>query len=206
MLPPNKLTTDYLGRLIYEVRGQRVMLDSDLAAIYGVETKALNRAVKRNANRFPKDFMFEISSQEWKNLKYQIGTSSSGQKSQLLRYQSGTLRTGRGRHRKYLPYVFTEHGAIMAANVLNSQRAVQMAVFISEGSAFRIEVYPLRRAFQFALCPQSRAREPFRSLRDSVSTSPLSSFLFSLFPPSHRERFRLAFRAHNARHYEEALE
>ena len=71
----NKLTTDQLGRLIYEIRGERVMLDSDLASIYGVETKALNRTVKRNRDRFPKDFMFQISADEWQNLKYQIGTS-----------------------------------------------------------------------------------------------------------------------------------
>ncbi len=89
------------------------MLDFDLALIYGVETKSLNRAVKRNADRFPKDFMFQISSHEWNNLKYQIGTSSSGHG---------------GRRR--LPYAFTEHGAIMAANVLNSARAVQMSVFV----------------------------------------------------------------------------
>ena len=89
------------------------MLDFDLARIYGVETKSLNRAVKRNADRFPKDFMFQISSHEWNNLKYQIGTSSSGHG---------------GRRR--LPYAFTEHGAIMAANVLNSARAVQMSVFV----------------------------------------------------------------------------
>ena len=130
MSTPNNLTTDQLGRLIYEIRGQRVMLDSDLAAIYGVETKALNRAVKRNADRFPKDFMFQISSREWQNLKYQIGTSSSGGKPEDLRYQIGTLKISRGQHRKYLPYVFTEHGAIMAANVLNSARAVQMSVFV----------------------------------------------------------------------------
>src|SRR5438477_4675207 len=74
----NKLTADRLGRLIYEIRGERVMLDSDLASIYGVETKALNRAVKRNRHRFPKDFMFQLSEDEWKNLRYQIGTSSSG--------------------------------------------------------------------------------------------------------------------------------
>jgi hypothetical protein len=131
MSPPNNLTTDQLGRLIYEIRDQRVMLDSDLAAIYGVETKALNRAVKRNADRFPKDFMFQISSQEWKDLEGQIGTSSSGRESQVLRYRFGTLKTRRGQHRKYLPYVFTEHGAIMAANVLNSARAVQMSVLSS---------------------------------------------------------------------------
>ena len=129
MSPPNKLITDQLGRLIYEIRGQRVMLDSDLAAIYGVETKALNRAVKRNADRFPKDFMFKITSREWQNLKYQIGTSSSGQESLALRCQFGTLRTGHGGRRKP-PFVFTEHGAIMAANVLNSADAVRMSVFV----------------------------------------------------------------------------
>src|SRR5260370_9484171 len=127
--PPNKLSADQLGQLIYEIRGQRVMLDSDPAAIYAVETKALNRAVKRNRDRFPKDFMFQISSNEWKNLKYQIRTSSPAGRSQALRYQFGTLKIGRGQHRKYLPYAFTEHGAIMAANVLNSQRAVQMSAF-----------------------------------------------------------------------------
>lgn len=102
-----------LDELIREVRGQKVMLDFDLALVYDVETKSLNRAVKRNADRFPKDFMFQISSHEWNNLKYQIGTSSSGHG---------------GRRR--LPYAFTEHGAIMAANVLNSARAVQMSVFV----------------------------------------------------------------------------
>jgi phage regulator Rha-like protein len=102
-----------LDELIREVRGQKVMSDFDLARVYGVETKALNRAVKRNADRFPKDFMFQISSREWENLKYQIGTSSSGHG---------------GRRRP--PYAFTEHGAIMAANVLNSARAVQMSVFV----------------------------------------------------------------------------
>jgi phage regulator Rha-like protein len=125
----NKLTTDQLGRLIYEIRGERVMLDSDLASIYGVETKALNRAVKRNRHRFPRDFMFQISSDEWQNLKYQIGTSSSDRKHQSLRYQIGTSSLGHGGRRRR-PYVFTEHGAIMAANVLNSRRAVQMSVFV----------------------------------------------------------------------------
>src|SRR6266568_5652936 len=115
----NKLTADQLGRLIYEIRGERVMLDSDLASIYGVETKALNRAVKRNRHRFPKDFVFQLSEDEWKNLRYQIGTSSSGREHQSLRYQIGTSSLGHG-GRRSRPYVFTEHGAIMAANVLNS--------------------------------------------------------------------------------------
>jgi phage regulator Rha-like protein len=98
---------------IYTIRGVRVILDSDLAAIYGVETKALNRAVKRNRDRFPKDFMFQLSEDEWKSLRYQIGTSSLGH---------GGRRTR--------PYAFTEHGAIMAANILNSARAVQMSIFV----------------------------------------------------------------------------
>jgi hypothetical protein len=118
-----------LDELIREVRGQKVMLDFDLARVYGVETKSLNRAVKRNADRFPKDFMFQISEDEWKNLRYQIGTSSSGREDQFLRYQTGTSGLGHGGRRRR-PYLFTEHGAIMAANVLNSRRAVQMSVFV----------------------------------------------------------------------------
>lgn len=109
-----KPRTEELGRLIYDIRAQRVMLDSDLASIYGVQTKALNRAVKRNRDRFPKDFVFQLTAHE----------------TALLRCQSGTLKTERGAHRKYLPWAFTEHGAIMAANVLNSPRAVQMSVFV----------------------------------------------------------------------------
>ena len=105
------------------------MLDSDLASIYGVETKALNRAVKRNRDRFPKDFVFRISEDEWKNLRYQIGTASSSREHQSLRYQIGTSSLGHG-GRRNRPYAFTEHGAIMAANVLNSLRAVQMSVFV----------------------------------------------------------------------------
>jgi phage regulator Rha-like protein len=100
--------------LIRELRGERVMPDADLSRLYGVETKALNRAVRRNAEKFPPDFMFQLTADEQKS----------------LRFQFGTLKTGRGQHRKYLPYAFTEHGAIMAANVLNSPQAVQMSVFV----------------------------------------------------------------------------
>jgi phage regulator Rha-like protein len=101
-----------LDKLIHEIRGQRVMLDVDLARVYGVTTKALNQAVKRNMERFPTDFAFLLTGQEVAALRSQIVTSK-----------------GRG-GRRYLPYAFTEHGAIMAANVLNSPRAVQMSVFV----------------------------------------------------------------------------
>jgi hypothetical protein len=100
-------------RLIRQVRGERVMLDADLARIYGVATGALNRAVQRNADRFPSDFMFRLEQEDFDVLRCQIGTSN----------------VGRG-GRRYLPYAFTEHGAIMAANVLNSPQAVQMSVFV----------------------------------------------------------------------------
>jgi hypothetical protein len=102
-----------LETLIYEIRGEKIILDSDLARIYGVATKAFNQAVKRNADKFPADFMFRLTAREARRL-------------QRSRSQFVTLK--RGQNIKYLPYAFTEHGAIMAANVLNSPRAVQMSV------------------------------------------------------------------------------
>ena len=104
-----------LEELIITVRGQRVILAIDLSRIYGVQTKVLNQAVKRNISKFPSDFLFQLTSDEAERL----GRSRS---------QSVTLK--RGQNIKYLPYAFTEHGAIMAANVLNSSRAVQMSVFV----------------------------------------------------------------------------
>jgi ORF6N domain-containing protein len=121
---PNKLTNVQLGRLIYEIRGQRLMLDSDLAKIYGVSTKRLLEQVRRNHDRFPGDFAFRITREEQEALRSQIATLAV----QNLRPQSATSRSHGGR--RYLPYIFTEHGAIMAANVLNSRRAVQMSVFV----------------------------------------------------------------------------
>jgi hypothetical protein len=97
------------------IRGQRVILDTDLAKIYGVPVKRLNEQVKRNLRRFPDDFVFRLTFQEGKSLRSQIATLN---------------KTGRGRHRKYIPYAFTEPGAIMAANVLNSVTAIRMSVFV----------------------------------------------------------------------------
>src|SRR5437016_161426 len=113
--PTGITTTDTIGRLIHSIRGHRVILDGDLAAIYGVQTFRFNEAVKRNRARFPNDFMFRLSQEEWEV---------------LLRSQNAILKTGRGRHRKYAPYAFTEHGAVMAANVLNSGRAVAMSIYV----------------------------------------------------------------------------
>lgn len=99
---------------IATLRNQRILLDSDLAQLYGVETKRLNEQVRRNGARFPDDFMFQLTAEEYA----------------ALRSQFATLKPGRGQHRKYMPYVFTEHGAIMAAMVLNSPRAVEVSVYV----------------------------------------------------------------------------
>lgn len=106
-------TSVSLETKILTVRGQKVMLDSDLALVYGVETKNLNKAVSRNAKRFPSVFAFRLNSQEVAHLRFQIGTSNIG-------------RGGR----RYLPYVFTEHGAVMAANILRTRQAEEMSVFV----------------------------------------------------------------------------
>jgi hypothetical protein len=110
---------------ILEIRGQRVMLSHDLAALYGVTTKAFNQAIKRNAERFPADFMFQLTWDEAQSLRSLIATSggTAGSRSQIV-----TLN--RGRNIKYLPYAFTEHGAAMAAMVLTSKRAVDVSVFV----------------------------------------------------------------------------
>lgn len=111
---------------ILTVRKQRVILAADLAAIYGVDTRRLNEQVKRNAGRFPGDFVFRLSREEYAALRSQNAILADGRAA--LRSQTVILK--QGQHAKYPPYVFTEHGALMAANVLHSKRAVQMSVFV----------------------------------------------------------------------------
>ena len=106
---------DVIERRICLIRGQKVMLDSDLAPLYQVETFNLNKAVKRNLNRFPEDVMFQLTTEEAQSLRFQIGMSKPG--------------GGRG-GRRCLPYAFTEHGVAMLSSVLNSERAVQMNILI----------------------------------------------------------------------------
>ena len=107
------IPVEIIENKIYIIRNQRVMLDSDIAELYGVTTKRLNEQIKRNAERFPKDFMFKLTDEEYKILRSQIATSN-------------IIHGGR----RYTPYVFTEHGAIMAATVLNSSKAVEMSIFV----------------------------------------------------------------------------
>jgi len=111
-LPVVMISEENILEKIYLIRGQKVMLDRDLAEMYGVETAQLNRAVKRNLTRFPEDFMFQLSKEEFQNLIYQIGISSSW---------GGTRK---------LPYVFTEQGVAMLSSVLNSETAIQVNIQI----------------------------------------------------------------------------
>jgi hypothetical protein len=115
---------------IYSLRKQKVVLDSALAALFGVETKVFNQAIRRNVRRFPDDFAFQITREEVVNLRSQSVTSSSSS-SEVLWSQVVTLKEdARGKHRKYLPWVFSEHGAIMAAMVLRSDYATTMSVYV----------------------------------------------------------------------------
>ena len=131
-----------IDSLIHTIRGQKVLLDADLAEIYGVSTKRLNEAVKRNADRFPVDFRFQITSEESAALRSQIVTLDTGRRnlrSQVVTSSAGTdtgnrsqIATGSQKHRdpRSLAWAFTEHGAIMAATILKSPSAVSMSVFV----------------------------------------------------------------------------
>ena len=108
------ISEETISDKIYVIRNQKVMLDRDLALLYGIETKRLKEQVKRNLSRFPEDFMFELTETEYN----------------FLRSQIATLKKGRGQHQKYLPSVFTEHGVLMLSSVLNSEKAIQTNIQI----------------------------------------------------------------------------
>jgi hypothetical protein len=151
---------------IFLIRGQKVMLDSDLAKLYGVETKTLNRAVKRNIERFPERFMFQLTDEEWEdlkchfgtaNLKYQIGTSSLENKNRP-NLKSQFVTSSWGGKRK-LPYVFTEHGALMLSSILNSKRAISVSIQI-------IEVFDKLKNFALS---QNQLKERISSLEEAFT-------------------------------------
>jgi phage regulator Rha-like protein len=130
---------------IHWIRGHKVMLDSDLAELYGVETKRLKEQVNRNSSRFPAHFMFELTKEENEN----------------LRLQNATL--GHGTYSKYLPYAFTEHGVLMLSNVLKSDRAIQMSIKI-------IDVFVKLREMPHWLPQTERGRIASRILRSQIAT------------------------------------
>lgn len=140
---------------IYEIRGERVMLDRDLAALYEVEIRILNQAVKRNVKRFPPDFMFQITKEEYESIRFQIETLETDI---ALTSQIVTLKTGRGQHRKFLPYAFTEQGVAMLSGILNSEKAINMNIAIMR--AF-VEVRKV-------LLKQSDLKEQLKEIRERL--------------------------------------
>ena len=110
----NLTSTEEIQNLIYTIRGKQVMIDSDVAKLYHCETKYVNRVVKRNIERFPEEFCFQLTEEEY----------------ELLRCQFVTLKSGRGQHRKYMPYAFTEHGITMLSGLLNSNVAIEVSIKI----------------------------------------------------------------------------
>jgi len=127
---PAKLEVAPIKDRIHTIRGQRIVLDRDLAELYGVTTYRLNEQVKRNRERFPDDFRFQLTNQEVANLRSQIAISKSGRGGQ-----------------RYLPYGFTEHGAVMVATVLNSKIAVEMSILVVRAFICIKSVYPTFRTF-----------------------------------------------------------
>ena len=122
--PKSLIPIEQIDGMIRTIRGTRVLLDRDLAKIYGVPTFRFNEAIKRNRHRFPPDFMFQLTREEFDSLKSQIAMSKRENSSQIA------MSSGKHRGAAYRPYAFTEHGALQAANVLRSRRAVQMSVFV----------------------------------------------------------------------------
>ena len=163
-----------IERRILLVRGQRVMLDSDLASLYGVSTKRLNEQVRRNLRRFPADFMFQLSPDE----------------AVVLRSQNATLEPGRGRYRKYLPYVFTEQGVAMLSSVLKSERAVQVNVEIMRAFVRLRQMIATNRDLARRLDElEKRYDTQFKTVFDAIR---------QLMAPSEKPRRSIGFRVEEA--------
>ena len=159
--------------LILVVRGERVILDVALARIYGVPTKRLNEQVKRNLDRFPPDFLFQLTRSEVDSLRSQIATSN----------------VGRG-GRRYLPFAFTEHGTIMAANVLNSPQATQMSVFVVRAFVKMRGVLSDSRQFAKKLAELEKELKSRLDLHETAIVEVLQRVMDILDPPPQQETKR----------------
>jgi len=181
---------DKIQYQIHEIRGQKVMLDFDLAALYRIETRVLNQSVKRNIERFPEDFMFRLTKGEWEILKSQIATSNpiDNQEDESLRSQIVILKGGRGQHKKFIPYAFTENGVAMLSSVLRSPLAIQMNIGImrvfteirrmaatlplpDSNAELRKEIQAVRDEMNEILADQNEINEDTRAQLDAISTA-----------------------------------
>jgi phage regulator Rha-like protein len=180
--------------LLHIVRGERIILDADLARIYGVPTKRLNEQVKRNRDRFPSDFVFQLTQAEFDALRSQIATLNAEGN---LKSQIATSKQGRGQHRKFLPFAFTEHGAIMAANVLNSPQATQMSVFVVRAFVKMRGVLSDNRQLARKLAELEKELKARLDLHDKVIVEVLQRVMNILDPPPQPEpkRRQIGFHA-----------
>ncbi len=163
---------EHITRSILVLRGNRVILDRDLAAIYGVTTGRLNEAVKRNARRFPEDFMFQLTQEE----------------AELSRSQFAILNSGRGSNIKYLPHAFTEHGAIQAANVLNGPRAVETGVYVVRAFVKLRELLASNKEFARRLAELEARIEKKLTTHDQGIAAILSAIRQLMNPPTPKRR------------------
>jgi hypothetical protein len=188
------VAVEQIDEMIRTIRGVRVMLDRDLAKIYGVPTFRFNEAIKRNRHRFPADFMFQLTRAEFDTFKSQLANSS-----QIA------MSSGKHRGTAYRPYAFTEHGALQAANVLRSPRAVQMSVFVIRAFVKMREA--LRGTPELVFTPHDDAQKsyPFRQIQSALGKIGFGS------QPRHgrdllllhaRRMLDLAWRRHDAEHYD----
>ena len=159
-MSPAPIPVERIERAILFLHGHKVMLDSDLAALYGVETRVLVQAVKRNPERFPKDFMFQLTNQEFENWRSQIVMSNPGARMGLRRP----------------PYAFAEHGALMAATVLNSPRAVEMSLYVVRAFVRMREVLATHKELAKKLEALEKATEALALKHDALATTTRAQF------------------------------
>jgi hypothetical protein len=186
------LAVEQVEPLLHMLRGERIILDADLARVYGVPTKRLNEQVKRNMERFPSDFLFQLTVSEFESLRSQIATSS-------CRSNRSQIATGSQKHRdpRFLPYAFTEHGAIMAANVLNSPQATQMSVFVVRAFVKMRAVFSDNRQLSRKLDALEKELKARLDLHDKVIVDVLERVMNIFDPPPQPEpkRRQIGFHA-----------
>jgi phage regulator Rha-like protein len=164
------IPAEHIERRIFVFRDQKVLLDTDLADLYGVSSKALNQAIKRNKDRFPSDFMFQLTAKEY----------------EVLRSQIVTLKLGRGQHRKYLPYAFTEQGVAMLSSVLRSKRAVQVNIEIMRAFVRLRQILASHKDLAHKLNELERKYDAqFKAVFDAIR---------QLMTPPENKRKRIGFR------------
>jgi hypothetical protein len=166
------IVVDQIEPLILTPRGQKVLLDQDLALIYGVITKRLNEQVRRNAERFPRDFVFQLTAEE----------------TATLRSQNATSKSGRG-GRRYPPYAFTEHGALMAASILNSPRAIAVSVFVVRAFVRMREVLATHKELTSKLAELERKV----GTHDDAIRSLIAAMHKLMAPPADPKKGRIGF-------------